>query len=80
MKNFDLKNFLVENKLTSNSKKISLLIENENTLLDKLLTDITNIPNGIIYILEDGNLSDADKVVAIAEDIIDNMKQYLVGY
>jgi hypothetical protein len=65
---------------TEEDPKGSQIMENENMLLEKLLSDITNIPDGIIYILEDDNLSDADKVVAIAEDIIDNMKQYLVGY
>jgi len=34
MNNFDLKNFLVENKLTSNSKKISLLKEQEEIPFD----------------------------------------------
>ena len=34
MNNFDLKNFLVENKLTFNSKKISLLKEQEGIKFD----------------------------------------------
>jgi len=36
MNDFNLKNFLVENKLTSNSKKISLLIEQKGMKIDDL--------------------------------------------
>ena len=55
-------------------------MQNKNTLLKQLSEDINNLPQNIKNTIEDNTLTDEDKIIIIAEDIIDNMKQYLVDY
>jgi hypothetical protein len=55
-------------------------MQNKNILLKQLLEDIKNMNLGAQITAEDDTLSDADKVIIIAEDIIDTMKQYLIEY
>ena len=55
-------------------------MQNKNTLLKQLSEEINNLPQNIKNTIEDNTLTDEDKIIMIAESIIDNMKQYLVGY
>ena len=53
-------------------------MQNKDILLQRLLEDIKNMNLGAQITVDDNALSDADKVIIIAEDIIDTMKQYLI--
>ena len=55
-------------------------MQNKNILLKQLSEDINNLPQNIKNTIEDNTLTDEDKIIIIAENIIDNMKQYLVDY
>jgi len=70
MENFNLKKFLVENKLTNTSR----IVEQESNELEQILNTLTQIENRLVEmgLLEDGE-QESDAIGELKERIVNRM-------